>query len=26
LEEFVQLFPASPLLKEATEMLNFMNK
>ena len=26
LEEFVQLFPASPLVKEASEMLKLMNK
>ena len=26
LEEFVTLFPASPLAKEATDMLKLMNK
>jgi outer membrane protein assembly factor BamD (BamD/ComL family) len=26
LEEFIPLFPASPLVKEATEMLKLINK
>jgi hypothetical protein len=26
LEEFIPLFPASPLVKEASEMLKLMNK